>query len=96
MHTIVYLDIRADEDEYMRAQTAAELLSESWDGETLGIVVARAGSPDPLVVGGELSTLAKRDFGAPLHLLVIPGELHLLEIEALRELAGVPAEFLEE
>ncbi|AGB16574.1 diphthine synthase [Halovivax ruber XH-70] len=88
LHTLIFLDIKAAEDEYMRADTAATLLAEAYP-DLVGIVVARAGSPDPLVDGGPLSELAERDFGDPLHLLVVPGECHLLEADALETLAGV-------
>jgi diphthine synthase len=56
--------------------------------------VARAGSPDPLVAADRLSALADRDFGEPLHLLVVPGDLHHVEADALRELAGAPEELI--
>ncbi|MFB6093751.1 MAG: diphthine synthase [Halanaeroarchaeum sp.] len=90
LHTLVYLDIKAEDDAYMDGSTAAGLLAEHWNGEALGVVVARAGSPEPLVVADELEALADRSLGPPLHLLVIPGDLHHLEAEALRSLAGAP------
>ncbi|WP_306052571.1 diphthine synthase [Natronococcus wangiae] len=87
LHTVVYLDIKADRDEYMSADVGAELLAEAYP-DLVGVVVARAGSPDPLVAAGTMTELAERSFGDPLHLLVIPGECHLLEADALVELAG--------
>ncbi|MFW5905394.1 MAG: diphthine synthase [archaeon] len=92
LHTLVYLDIKAEKGEYMTASTAAGLLSEHWDGDALGVVVARAGSPEPVLVADRLGELAGRDFGDPLHLLVVPGSLHHIEEDALRELADAPAE----
>ena len=93
LHTLVYLDIKADRDAYMTADAAAELLAEAWT-DTLGVAVARAGSPDPVVTGDSLSTLSDWDFGDPLHLLVIPGDLHHVESDALAALGGAPAEAL--
>ncbi len=99
LHTLVYLDIKVGigpkgqdpaHEEYMTADSAAELLAGELDAPTVGVVVARAGGPDPIVVADRLSTLADRSFGDPLHLLVIPGELHLIEHEALSQLAGAP------
>ena len=87
LHTVVYLDIKADREEYMTADVGASLLAEEYP-DLVGVVVARAGSPEPLVEAAPLSDLADREFGDPLHLLVIPGELHLLEADALCELAG--------
>ncbi|WP_128477790.1 diphthine synthase [Halorussus pelagicus] len=94
LHTLVYLDIKARNDEYMTADHAADLLVEEYP-DLLAVVVARAGSPDPLVTADRLSELAKRDFGDPLHLLVVPGDLHHIETDALRELAGAPPELVE-
>ena len=89
LHTLVYLDIKADRDEYMTADVAAGLLAEAWT-DTLGVAVARAGSPDPVVAADSLSRLAGREFGDPLHLLVVPGDLHHVESDALAALGGAP------
>src|SRR6056297_3532633 len=93
LHTLVYLDIKVEEGEYMSADVAADLLTAAYP-ELVAVVVARAGSPDPLAAGGSLEELATRDFGDPLHLLVIPGECHLLEVDALETLAGVDRDSL--
>ncbi len=104
LHTLVYLDIKVgtgptgpdpDHEEYMTATDAAELLADGWADE-LGVVVARAGSPDPVVAADQLSALAERAFGEPLHMLVIPGDLHHVEAEALVGLADAPAAIVEE
>jgi len=93
LHTLVYLDIKVDDphwaesdDTYMTADQAAGLLSVEFP-DRLAVVVARAGSPDPLVAADTLATLATRDFGDPLHLLVIPADLHPIEDEALSAIA---------
>jgi diphthine synthase len=93
LHTLCYLDIKAEEGRYMPASTAAERLAPEF-GEALAVVVARAGSSDPLVVADRLSALAEEEFGDPLHLLVIPGNLHHVEREALSRLADAPAELV--
>jgi diphthine synthase len=102
LHTLVYLDIKVDDgrgndagETFMTADVAAELLAEEWP-DRLGVAVARAGSPSPLVVADRLSALADRDFGDPLHLLVLPGEVHHVEADALRTLGGAPADSLPE
>lgn len=94
LHTVVYLDIKAERDEFMTADVGAELLAEAYP-DLVGVVVARAGSPDPLVEAGTMTELATRAFGDPLHLLVVPGECHLLEADALVELAGADRETLD-
>ncbi|MFB6185205.1 MAG: diphthine synthase [Haloarculaceae archaeon] len=99
LHTLVYLDIKVDDpyddattadERYMTADGGAALLAADRP-DTLGVVVARAGSPDPLVAADRLDALAERTFGDPLHLLVIPGDLHHLERDALTALADAPA-----
>jgi diphthine synthase len=82
-------------DEFMTADVAAGILADAYDPDLLGVAVARAGSPDPVVVAGSLAGLADREFGPPLHALVIPGELHHLEAEALATFADAPVDLLE-
>ncbi len=94
LHTVVYLDIKADREEYMTADVGAELLAETYP-DLVGVVVARAGSPGPLVEAATMTELADREFGDPLHLLVVPGECHLLEADALVELAGADRDELD-
>ena len=81
LHTLVYLDIDAAADRLMTGDTAAGLLADHLDCPA--VVVARAGSDDPLVRADRLGTLATESFGPPLHLLVVPGDLHPMERDAL-------------
>jgi len=101
LHTLVYLDIKVGvgpsgpdpgHEAYMTADHAAGRLAESLDA--VGVAVARAGSPNPVVAADRLDALADRSFGDPLHLLVVPGDLHVVERDALVELAGAPPESL--
>jgi diphthine synthase len=103
LHTLVYLDIKVgrgprgpdpDHEEYMPASHAARRLADSWDADALGVVVARAGAPDAQVRADRLAALADVEFGAPLHLLVVPGDLHHVEADALRGLADAPDDLL--
>jgi diphthine synthase len=105
LHTLCYLDIEAEREAYMSAADAAGRLADAFEdsdgndtgdasSETLTVGIARAGSSEPLVRADRLSMLASTDFGDPLHLLVIPGNLHHLEAEALETLAGAPTDLL--
>ena len=95
LHTLVYLDIKIAEGRYMTGGEAAEKLIQNRDHEDInmreevGVVVARAGSQNPYVVLGKLKHLAKMDFGNPLHLMIIPGELHHMEMEAMQSFANL-------
>jgi diphthine synthase len=62
--------------------------------KTLACVIARAGSPEPYLRADHVENLLNLDFGDPLHTLVIPGELHFKEAEALVKLAGAPPDIL--
>lgn len=102
LHTIVFLDIDKDKG-YMTVNRALELLLyvEKKRGEgvmenKIVVGIARAGSKKPLVKAGYAEKLKDFDFGAPLHILIIPGKLHFIEAEALVKLAGGPEELLEE
>ena len=105
LHTLVYLDIDAADERYMTGDTAADLLADALAdastpedaaaGDPLGVVIARAGSDDPLVRADTLDVLAGESFGPPLHLLVIPGDLHPIERDALAALGRAPAQALD-
>jgi len=90
LHTIVYLDIQ--EKRFMTINEAVNLLepmvSESGFQIPCYIGIARAGSPEPRVRAGNAVTMRKTDFGGPLHILVIPGDLHHMEQEYLEVFAG--------
>lgn len=98
LHTLVLLDIDADNRRYMTANEGMHLLMDMErrvgkgvvDNKTLVCVVARAGSEECAVRAGALGDLVKEDFGPPLHALVIPGKLHFVEEEALEVFAGRP------
>jgi diphthine synthase len=91
LHTLVYLDIDRENDAYMTADHAASLLTDA-GLDRVAAVVGQAGSDDPTVVADRLPALTDRSFGPPLHLLVLPGECHPLERDALVSLADAPAD----
>lgn len=102
LHTLVLLDIKSDLGYFMSANEALAILLDlaqrtgnDWFGPgTQVAVVARAGSDDPGVTTGPVGGLAGLDFGAPLHCLVVPGALQVVEQEAwdsFQAQAGHPA-----
>ncbi|MCL2786663.1 MAG: diphthine synthase [Methanomassiliicoccaceae archaeon] len=103
LHSMVLLDIRADEMRYMSAHQAIEWLLEGerkWEGglitdETVICVASRVGSDSEKVFAGYPSDLLKMDLGEPLHTVVIPGKLHFMESYALVHLAGAPSSLIE-
>ncbi len=100
LHTLVFLDIDREKG-FMDIKKAASLLleMEGRKGEgllvnTLGVGIARAGSPSPAVYSDYLERLKDHDFGGPLHILLIPASLHFMEAEALVKFCGAPPEIL--
>ena len=53
--------------------------------DTLCIGCARLASDDFVIRSGKVKELLKEDFGKPLHSLIIPGKLHFMEEEALKQ-----------
>ncbi len=102
MHTLVLLDIQAHINRYMTANEGLEYLLKVEDergeniilGDTLAVVVARAGAPEPVVRADEIKILLNEDFDGPLHSLIIPSDLHFMEAEALVVLGGASQDII--
>lgn len=109
-HTLVLLDIQAHKDRYMSVNQGLKYLMEVKndliekgledeiviDENTLAIGIARVGSKDVLVKADKIRELIDFDFGGPLHSIVIPSKLHIVEAEYLVEICGAPKEILKE
>lgn len=107
LHTLVLLDIRSEEQRYMTAAEGCASLVEilrrradrgeavepaAFSTDTPVCVVARAGSPEPVVEAGPLLAMANKDQGGPLHCLVVPGRLTDEEAEVLTAVTGTSFE----
>ena len=103
LHTMLFLDIQMDpEERYMTINQGAALLSEMEANagedhltEAVAVGIARAGSLHATVKADRLCRLPDYDFCGPLHILIIPAQLHFMEAEALRILADLPADALD-
>jgi diphthine synthase len=91
MHTLVYLDIQ--NERYMTVQEAVVLLEEMAAKKGIQIPlyvgIARAGSEEPTLIAGQAGKILTCDFGPPLHILIVPAELHDMEREYLELFAGL-------
>jgi len=104
LHTLLFLDLKAEQNRYMTANEAMKILlkveemkkEEVFTPETLVVVLARAGSLNPTIRAGYVKDLIEEDFGRQPHVLIVPGRLHIVEAEYLVEFAGAPKEILEE
>ncbi|TPX31735.1 hypothetical protein SmJEL517_g05006 [Synchytrium microbalum] len=54
---------------------------------TIAVGLARVGASNQRIVSGTLSELLNADFGPPLHSLVLAGNMHFLEADALKVFA---------
>ena len=105
LHTLVLLDIQAHKDRYMTVNQGLEYLMSIHDDldregliteDTLAMGIARVGSKDVCVKAGKIKDLIDFDFGGPLHCIVIPSKLHIVEAEYLVEIAGADSSILDE
>jgi diphthine synthase len=91
LHTLVYLDIQ--NERYMTVPEAVSLLEEMAGKKGIDIPlyvgIARAGSDEPVIVAGSGEKILAADFGPPLHILIVPAELHDMEREYLEIFAGL-------
>ena len=104
LHTLILLDIKADEQRYMTANTAMQWILDAEKKECKNLIcdnslicaAARVGSHDQKILAGNPQTIMSCDMGPPLHCLVLPGKLHFMEVEALCAFAGAPESLLNE
>jgi len=102
LHTLLLLDIRAEQNRAMTANKAidimlgleAKLRKKAFTPGTFAVVVARAGSDDAVVRADRVERLREIDFGSPPHVLIVPGKLHFVEAEALEIFAGAPKDMM--
>ena len=92
LHTLVFLDIQMDR--YMRIPEAIAIIEEmaakrGIEPPALYVGIARAGSESPVVAAGSGAKLKETEFGPPLHILVVPADLHPMEREYLEIFAGL-------
>lgn len=104
LHTLVLLDIKAEEKTYMTIPHALRQLlvleekrrENIITSQTLAVGVARIGAENMKIKAGRVERLQLYDFGSPPHSMVVPGKLHFMEAEALQILAGAEKNDLEQ
>ena len=91
LHTLVLLDLKPDVGRFMTVKEAIEILLEiesrkkqsAFTAETFCVGAARVGSDGVCIKSGVASWLLEQDLGRQPHSLIVPGELHFVEREAL-------------
>ncbi len=97
LHTLLYLDLDVESGKAMTINEALRILLEVEAQRREGVIrddrlavgIARACWDSEVVKASKLSKLINYDFGPPPHVLVFPGDLHFVELEALKTLAGM-------
>ncbi|MGA7922723.1 MAG: diphthine synthase [Thermoplasmata archaeon] len=88
LHTLVLLDLDPSGGRFLAPQDALRMLEAGEPHPNLGdsvAVVARVGRPDVGAWVGPTRSLARIDFGPPLHTIIVPApELHFAEEAAVR------------
>ncbi|MBN1376848.1 diphthine synthase [Candidatus Woesearchaeota archaeon] len=92
LHTLCLLDIKSKDNKFMSVKEGLNLLLEKENelgkklinGDTKVIGCARLGCKDKKIKYSVVKDLLKEDFGKPPHCIIVPGELHFIEEEALK------------
>ncbi|MBI2663826.1 diphthine synthase [Candidatus Woesearchaeota archaeon] len=92
LHTLLMLDLKPEQDKFMTVKEAIDILLEIesrrqqsvFTEKTFCVGVARVGSDDFAIKSGTAAELRRLNFGRQPHSLVVPGELHFVEQDALK------------
>ena len=92
-HTLFLLDLKPDENKFMTVNDALRYLQKIEirrgkklvTDKTLAVGCARLASASEKIIAGTIKDLVKKDFGKPIHCLIIPGTLHFMEEDALKQ-----------
>ncbi|HLN45335.1 MAG TPA: diphthine synthase [Candidatus Sulfotelmatobacter sp.] len=98
LHTLCLLDLRANEERFLSINEGIKQLlaveekkaKRVFTPETLAIGVARVGSQNQTAKADWAEQLIRHNFGGPPQTLIVPGELHFMEAEALIRFTGAP------
>ncbi len=93
LHTLVLLDLRPLEKRYMTVNEGLLYLKKIEEKLQEGIITkdtkvigcARLGCPDMIIIRGTVEDVLTKDFGKPLHSIIIPGKQHFIEEEAVAQ-----------
>ncbi len=92
LHTLLLLDLKPEQGRFMTVAEAIEILLEIESRKKLNVFTedafcvgcARIGSDDFVVKAGTAGELRRYGFGKAPHCLIVPGELHFVEKDALK------------
>ena len=94
-HTVLLLEYNEDGGFFLDPAAALRMLLDAeagqrrgvFTGETYVVVASRVGLDGQRIRAGRISSMVARDFGPPPHTLVVPGQLHFTERDAIMGVA---------
>ena len=100
LHSLILLDtadggLRIPDALKMLMRVEDELGYGIFDRDSMVICLARIGSSEELRWAGRVMEALKLHYPPPPHLIIVPGELHFAEAEALKEILGAEEELVE-
>ena len=102
LHSLLHLEVDVEGRRHISIPEALKVLlsyserkhEDAITKKTLVLGAARLEAPDMLVKAGTVEELVRWNFGDPPFVMVIPGRLHFVEVEALHLLCGAPGELM--
>jgi diphthine synthase len=86
LHTLFLLDLDPIKGKFLSIKDAASyLISKGVNGESLAIGCARIGANDRIIKVDSLKNIGKYDYGSAPYCLVIPGKMHFMEEDMLKQ-----------
>lgn len=94
LHTLMLLDLKPDLGIFMTIADAIENLlqienekrEKVFSEDTVCVACARLGAKNQIIQTGKAKELVKQDYGKAPYCLIVPGEMHFMEEEAIKEL----------
>ena len=91
-HSVILLEYNEDKEFFLEPKNALELLLEVEASQkrkiissnSFVIIASRIGKNDQQIFSGKISELLNEDFGSPPHSIIIPGNLHFTELDAIK------------
>ncbi len=92
-HTLMLLDIKAEEDKFMSVGEGIRCLlqvelrrnEKVFTEKTFVVGCARIGANDQKIIADLAGKVMKQDFGKPVHCFIIPAKMHFMEEEFLEQ-----------
>ena len=84
LHTLFLLDLDPENNKFLTIKQAVEYLIKNGISEDEKFIgCSRIGSKNPVIYSGKAKEIIKKEFGKSPYCLIIPGNLHFIEEEAL-------------